>query len=100
AGGVGGGGGGGGGVGGQTAGGGGIVGVTITNLTSTANDVVRNFFVAAGLSFQTNQFGAGGGFGQQPGGAAPGQQKAIFFNDRTGVLMVRATLQELDIVEN
>jgi general secretion pathway protein D len=34
-----------------------------------------------------------------PGAGQP-QQKALFFNDRTGVLMVRATLRDLDIIEN
>ncbi len=89
--------GGGGGGGGQT-GGGGIIGVTITNSMSTIQDSVRNFFVAAGIDFQTNQqqfAGGGGGFGGQP--LPP--QKAIFFNDRTGVLLVRATLKDLDIIE-
>jgi general secretion pathway protein D len=73
--------------------------VTITNSTSTVIDSVRNFFIAAGLNFQTNnaQFQQAGQFG---GAGALPQQKAIFFNDRTGVLMVRATLAELDIVEN
>ena len=88
---------GGGGGGGQTAGGG-ILGVTITNSMSTVQDTVRNFFIAAGVDFQTNQFaqGAGGALG----GAPIPPQKAIFFNDRTGVLMVRATLKDLDLIEN
>lgn len=94
-------GGGGGGGGGQTAGGGGIIGVTVTNAMSTITDAVRNFFVAAGVDFQTNQanqFGGGaGGFGA--GGQPLPPQKAIFFNDRTGVLFVRATLRDLDIIE-
>jgi tetratricopeptide (TPR) repeat protein len=94
------GGGGGGGGGGQTAGGGGIVGVTITNSMSTITDAVRNFFVAAGIDFQTNQQAAfGGAGGGIPGVAAP-PQKSIFFNDRTGILLVRATLKDLDIIEN
>ncbi|HTG43784.1 MAG TPA: hypothetical protein VK633_04565 [Verrucomicrobiae bacterium] len=92
-----GGGGGGGGGGGQTAGGGGgIIGVTITNQMSGVQDAVRNFFIAAGLDFQTNQQQ----FAQQGGGGPLPPQKAIFFNDRMGVLMVRATLRDLDIVEN
>lgn len=95
----GGGGGGGGAGGGQTAGGGGIVGVTITNSMATIQQAVRNFFVAAGVDFRTNQtqlgpgaFGPGGGAGQLP-------EKALFFNDRTGLLMVRATMRDLDLIE-
>ncbi len=42
--------------------------------------VARQFFTTAGVDF-----------------TPPG--KAIFFNDRLGMLMVRATLQELDIIE-
>jgi tetratricopeptide (TPR) repeat protein len=98
AGGIGGGGGGAVGGGGQTAGGGGLVGVTLINPMSIIQDTVRQFFVAAGVDFQTNQqqfAQAGGQFGQP---TPP--QKAIFFNDRTGVLMVRATLRDLDLIEN
>ena len=92
--------GGGGGVGGgaQTAGGGGgLIAVTITNQMASVTDTVRNFFIAAGIDFQTNQqqfAQQAGGFGQPPP-----PQKAIFFNDRTGVLLVRATLKDLDIIE-
>ena len=89
---------GGGGGGGQTAGGGGILGVTITNSMASIQDAVRAFFVAAGIDFQTNQAAFGQVPGQFGGGAAP-PQKAIFFNDRTGVLFVRATLRDLDIIE-
>lgn len=87
---------GGGGGGGATAGGGGIIGVTLTNNMSSVQDAVRNFFIAAGVDFQTNQqqFAQGG-----VGGVPTPPQKAIFFNDRTGVLMVRATLKDLDLIE-
>ena len=88
---------GGGGGGGQTAGGGGIIGVTVTNSMASIQDAVRNFFVAAGIDFQTNQAAFGGQ--AQFGGAPTGPNKAIFFNDRTGVLFVRATLRDLDIIE-
>src|SRR5437667_7174475 len=77
-GGIGGGGGGGGGIGGG-AGGGGLPGVTRTNLTQSIQDTVRAFFTAAGINVLP--------------------PNTIFFNDRTGVLMVRATSQELDIVQ-
>jgi general secretion pathway protein D len=44
--------------------------------------------------------GAGMG-GIYPPGVAPWEQdqKALFFNDRTGILFVRATLSDLDIIE-
>jgi general secretion pathway protein D len=58
---------------------------------------VRNFFIAAGVDFQTNQQQ----FAQGAAGGAPlPPQKAIFFNDRTGLLMVRATLKDLDLIES
>ena len=88
-----------GGVGGVPAGGG-ILGVTITNSMSTIQDAVRNFFIAAGIDFQTSQqaFAGGGGAGDFGGQPAP-PQKAIYFNDRRGILLVRATLRDLDMVE-
>ena len=55
---------------------------------------VRDFFAAAGVDFATNQ---NQGFNQT--GAPNPPQKALFFNDRTGVLFVRATLRDLDIIE-
>jgi tetratricopeptide (TPR) repeat protein len=88
----------GGGGGGQTAGGG-IIGVTATNSMSSIQDTVRNFFIAAGVDFNTNQF-AQGAAGGGPGGIPIPPQKSIFFNDRSGVLMVRATLKDLDLIEN
>ena len=69
------GGGGGGGGGGE----GGLRGITGTNLTQSIQDIVRGFFTAAGVNtLPPNQF---------------------YFNDRTGVLMVRATSQELDVIQ-
>jgi tetratricopeptide (TPR) repeat protein len=86
---------GGGGGGASSAGGGGIIGVTLTNSMSTVQDAVRNFFIAAGVDFNTNQVA----FGQQAGLGPRPPQKAIFFNDRNGILFVRATLRDLDIIE-
>lgn len=71
-----------GGQGGQV-GGAGIVGVTTTNLTENANSLVRQFFVAAGVNLSSN-------------GVSSTQ---VFFNDRTGVLMVRASMQDLEIIQ-
>jgi general secretion pathway protein D len=53
--------------------------VTRTNLTQSVQDEVRQFFTAAGINVLP--------------------PNTVFFNDRTGVLMVRATSQELDIVQ-
>lgn len=89
-------GGGGGGIGGGGGGGGGgigIAGITYTNLRSSTIELVRNFFVAAGVDFSTNAIAIGATGLPQPTG------KALFFNDRTGLLLVRATMEELDIVE-
>jgi general secretion pathway protein D len=53
--------------------------VTRTNLTLDVQDTVRNFFTAAGVNM-----------------LPPNQ---IYFNDRNGKLMVRATSAELDVVQ-
>lgn len=72
------------------------------------NDLVRAYFVAAGVDLGgPNVLGqgvgvAGGGAfaGATPaGGFQNAQGKALFFNDRTGILLVRATLDDLDIIE-
>ena len=114
-GGLGGGGFGGGGGGGGTAGG--FSGVSRVTLMQDLQVLVRNFFAAAGVDFTTGQLlgggagggiGGGGGFGgAQGGGFGQGGQigqgatdgKAVFFNDRTGILFVRATLTDLDLIE-
>ncbi len=90
----------GGGSGGQNGGGGGSSGggiafVTRTNSTSEAQSAVREFFTAAGVDFGATAGGPGGA--RQ--GQAPSNGKALFFNDRKGILFVRATLQDLDIIE-
>ena len=71
-------GGGGGGIGGGGTGGG-LPGVTSTNMTQASQDLVRAFFTAAGVNM-----------------LPPNQ---LYFNDRRGILMVRATSQELDIIQ-
>ena len=60
-------------------GGGGVRNLTQESLTQQITDVVRQFFTAAGVQLLP--------------------PKAIFFNDRSGQLMVRATLEDLDIIE-
>ena len=71
-------GGGAGGAGGQQAGVG-IQFVTRTNSTQIMNDMVRAYFTAAGVDLQ-----------------AP---KSVFFNDRVGMLLVRATSADLEIIQ-
>ena len=70
-------GGGGGGVGGA----GGVNYVTQITLSSTVSVAARNFFSSLGVNLD------------QPAG------KAVFFNDKAGILMVRATEQDLDTID-
>jgi Flp pilus assembly secretin CpaC/tetratricopeptide (TPR) repeat protein len=102
-------GGGGGGLGGGLGGGGGgvgIPGITYQEQKVNYSVMVRAFFSTLGLNFPTNAPGGAGGLGGGPGGfgapAAPGgapQGNSMFFNERTGDLFVRASLEELDIIE-
>jgi type II secretory pathway component GspD/PulD (secretin) len=73
--------GGGGGGGGQGAGqgGGGLSFVTTTNATANVSLAAKAFFTTLGLNLDP--------------------PKSIFFNDRLGVLFVRATSQDLDTIE-
>jgi tetratricopeptide (TPR) repeat protein len=61
--------------------GGGLNYVTQVTLTSTPSQAARAFFAALGVNLTA------------PVG------KAIFFNDRTGILLVRATEQDLDTID-
>ena len=54
--------------------------VTKTNNTQTLHEMVRAYFTAAGVTLT------------DPG-------KSVFFNDRTGLLLVRASLQDLEVIE-
>jgi type II secretory pathway component GspD/PulD (secretin)/tetratricopeptide (TPR) repeat protein len=87
--GIGGGGGGNSGGGAGGAGGAGIGGIrfvtSITNRTELINTLARQYFVAAGIDLATNN----------PANVG----KAIFFNDRKGILTVKATAQDLDMIE-
>ena len=74
-----------GGGGGGAAGQGGLQGVTTTNLTSLVNLQVRQYFLAAGVV----------NLGVTNGPDAT----QVFFNDRNGLLLVRASLQDLDIIQ-
>lgn len=73
------GGGGGGGLGGAGGGSNGLRGVTVPTATATVQEVVREFFAAAGVNLLP--------------------PNSVFFNDRLGMLMVRATIEEIEIVE-
>ncbi len=64
---------------GGAAAGAGVKFLTVETPTQELLDVVRQFFSAAGVDLLP--------------------PKQIFFNDRSGMLMVRATLQDLDTVE-
>ncbi len=55
-----------------------------TNLQSNINLKVRNFLTIAGVNFG-------------PSGSPNG--KAVFFNDKNGQLMVRATMKDLEIIQ-
>jgi general secretion pathway protein D len=80
------GGGGGGGVGGGVGGqGAGVAYITRTNLTQFTTELVRNYFTTAGVDFSTNTIA--------------GLSKSVFFNDRSGILLVRATASDLEIIE-
>lgn len=125
-GGLGGGGLGGGGLGGGGGGGGPLgTGIGLSYITQPSQKylisvLARDFFASLGIDFPAPQtttglggggVGGAGGFGQPGGGGfgglgAPGvpgapntQGKALYFNDRNGMIFVRATLEELDIIE-
>jgi type II secretory pathway component GspD/PulD (secretin) len=68
---------GGGGVGG--GGGGGLTFITSPSSVALIQEAVRNFFSSLGVDLSP--------------------PKTVFFNDRQGTLIVRATLQDLDIIE-
>jgi type II secretory pathway component GspD/PulD (secretin)/tetratricopeptide (TPR) repeat protein len=70
-----------GGTGGSGSGGGGLRFITQVNSIGEVQAAAKNFFIAVGVDMA------------QPG-------KSVFFNDRAGVLLVRATMQDLDIIES
>jgi type II secretory pathway component GspD/PulD (secretin)/tetratricopeptide (TPR) repeat protein len=70
---------GGGGGGGGGLGGGGLRAVTRTNDMAFVQSAVRQFFLTMGIDLNP--------------------PKSIFFNDREGTLVIRATLQDLDTIE-
>jgi general secretion pathway protein D len=74
--------------------GGGLRFVTRTNSTDEVSQRVRTFFTALGVDLGGAAVGPIGPTGQPTTGG-----KAVFFNDRTGLLLVRATQEDLDIIE-
>ena len=73
-------GGGGGGGGGGAGGGGGLRFITLTNSMADVSVAARTFFTTLGVDLSP--------------------PKSVFFNDRLGLLFVRATEQDLDTIEN
>ena len=71
--------GGGGGAGGGNREGSGLNFVSKTNILRSVNDQVREYFTTTGVNLEP--------------------PKSVFFNDRTGDLLVRATLQDLEVIE-
>jgi hypothetical protein len=67
---------------GTSGGGGGLRFITQVNSIEEVQTQVKNFFTAVGVDMA-----------QPPG-------KNVFFNDRAGLLLVRATMQDLDIIES
>ncbi|MEQ2008048.1 MAG: M56 family metallopeptidase [Limisphaerales bacterium] len=63
----------------------GVSGVVSTNLTAELNNLVRDYFRAAGVT----------ALGESKGPDAT----QIFLNDRNGLLLVRASLEDLDIIQ-
>jgi type II secretory pathway component GspD/PulD (secretin)/tetratricopeptide (TPR) repeat protein len=61
--------------------GGGLNFITKTNNMADVSEAARNYFSALGVDL------------------SPGTGKTVFFNDRQGVLIVRATVQDLDMIE-
>jgi general secretion pathway protein D len=70
---------GGGGIGGGTGQGAGLRAVTRTNDMTAVSAAVRTFFLTLGVDLNP--------------------PKSVFFNDREGSIVVRATLQDLDVIE-
>lgn len=74
----------------------GTLGVSGWDLTTSNRGVIeqiRRFFTAAGVDFSNDAVVVGGSGVPQASG------KALFFNDRTGLLLARATTEELDVIE-
>ncbi len=65
--------------GGGGGGGGGLSFITTTNAMQGVSEAVRTYFTTLGVDLAT--------------------PKAVFFNERQGTLLVRATMQDLDIIE-
>lgn len=75
----------------------GMAGSGPTNLTTL--EALRRWFAAAGLDFGgTNAFSLVSGATHPPVFQSP-SGRAVFFNERNGILLVRATASDLEVVE-
>jgi len=85
--------------------GGSLMGVNRMTDMSVVNQMVVAYFSAAGVNLGGSNLLAGGGMmggmggGFTGGGFQNSAGKSVFYNDRLGLLLVRATLQDLDIIE-
>jgi len=76
---------GGGAQGGGGGGGGGLAFITSTNNMEEVSVAARNYFMTLGVDLDPLK--------------PENKGKALFFNDRQGMLIVRATMEELDVIE-
>lgn len=65
-------------------------GATHTNPTGHTQNLLHEFFRAAGVDFSPAPTGAG---------ASDQARKAVYFSDRTGLLHIRATAEDLEVIE-
>lgn len=75
-----------------------VTGITLAPDAGPAEimPLVKDFFRACGVEFPTSiPASSVGGEAADPNA----MQRAIYYNDRTGVLFVRATLRDLDVIE-
>jgi len=86
--------------------GGSLMGVNRMTDMSVVNQMVVAYFSAAGVNLGGANALSGGGMGGMGGmggygmgGIQSTNGKSVFYNDRLGLLLVRATLQDLDIIE-
>jgi beta-lactamase regulating signal transducer with metallopeptidase domain len=66
---------------------------TRPNSADSTAVLLRHFFRAAGVDFSTNVVG------ETSSSRFPSSHKALFYSDRTGLLLARATMDDLDTIE-
>jgi general secretion pathway protein D len=72
--------------GGQGGSGGGLAFITKTNAMEAVSQAARNYFDSLGVDLDPLK--------------PENKGKSLFFNDRQGLLIVRATMEELDVIES